>query len=154
MAPSLILSAHTTHQSDKTMGWSPKTDWLDPQNDWSGVTVPPPFFPTFFFFFSCIRGIWKFLGQGLNLSFSCDLHCSGGNTGSLTHCSGWGSNPYLHSNPSHYSRVLNPLCYSRNSWNFLAFMFLFFVDWKNERNIKYSTICHFDSTASYTKACK
>ena len=30
----------------------------------------------FFFFYGHIHGIWKFLGQGLNLSQSCDLHCS------------------------------------------------------------------------------
>ena len=27
----------------------------------------------FFFFFSCTHGIWKFLGQELNLSHTCDL---------------------------------------------------------------------------------
>ena len=31
------------------------------------------FFFIFFFFYSHTRGIWKFLGQGLNPSWSCDL---------------------------------------------------------------------------------
>ena len=40
----------------------------------------------FFFFFGCTCGIWKFVGQGPNLSHSCDDLCYNcGNTGSLTH---------------------------------------------------------------------
>ena len=47
----------------------------------------PPFLPSFHFsFFSCICSIWKFLGQGWNLSHSCDLHYSCSNARSLTHC--------------------------------------------------------------------
>ena len=43
--------------------------------------------PSFFFFlFWLPRGIWKFLGQRSDLSFSCDLCHSCCNTGSLTHC--------------------------------------------------------------------
>ena len=38
------------------------------------------------FFFGCIRGIWRFLGQGMNLSHSFDLHHRCSNTGSLSHC--------------------------------------------------------------------
>ena len=34
---------------------------------------------------SCSHGIWKFPGQGSNLSHSCDLCHSCSNTGSLTH---------------------------------------------------------------------
>ena len=33
--------------------------------------------------YGCIRGMWKFPGQGLNPSHSCDLHCSCGNTRSF-----------------------------------------------------------------------
>ena len=36
--------------------------------------------------------IWRFLGQGLNLSCSCDL---GSNARSLTHCTGLGIEPVL-----------------------------------------------------------
>ena len=38
----------------------------------------------FFFFFSHAHSTWTFPGQGSNLSYSCDLHCSCSNTGSLT----------------------------------------------------------------------
>ena len=38
------------------------------------------FFFFFFFLFSQPCSIWKFPGQGLNPSHSCDLHCSCGNT--------------------------------------------------------------------------
>ena len=34
----------------------------------------------------------EFPGQGSDLGCSCDLHCSCGKTGSLTHCAGRGSN--------------------------------------------------------------
>ena len=40
-------------------------------------------FPHFLFFNGCPHGIWKFLGQGLNLSLSCDLYCGCNNTGSF-----------------------------------------------------------------------
>lgn len=36
------------------------------------------------FFYGCTCGTWKFLGQGLNLRYSCDLHGSCGNTRSFT----------------------------------------------------------------------
>ena len=43
--------------------------------------------PSFFFFlFWLPPGIWQFLGQRSDLSFSCDLCHSCCNTGSLTHC--------------------------------------------------------------------
>ena len=35
------------------------------------------------FFNGCAHGIWKFSGQGVNLSHSCNLCCSCGNTGSF-----------------------------------------------------------------------
>ena len=44
------------------------------------------FFFFFFFFFGCTHGMWKFLGQGLNLHHDSDpSHCSG-DTRSLTYC--------------------------------------------------------------------
>ena len=39
-----------------------------------------------FFLSDCIHGIWKFPGQGSNLSYSCSLCHSCSNAGSLTHC--------------------------------------------------------------------
>ena len=44
------------------------------------------FFSFSFFFNGCTHGVWKFLGQRLNLSCCCNLCCSCGNTRSLTHC--------------------------------------------------------------------
>ena len=38
--------------------------------------------PGFHFFYGCTHSIWKFLGQGLNPSPNCNLHCCCGNTGS------------------------------------------------------------------------
>ena len=46
-----------------------------------------------FFFYGCTYGIWMSLGQGLNLSCSCDLSHSYNNAGSLTHCAGPGIEP-------------------------------------------------------------
>ena len=67
----------------------------------------------FFFFFCCDHGTWKFLGQGLNLSHSCD------NAGSLTY---WGLNT---GDSSHCSWVHNPLCHSRNA-SFKLFYYVSF----------------------------
>ena len=52
-------------------------------------------------------GTWKFPGQGLNLSPSCDLYHSCGHTGSYNSVLGRGSNLYLDSEPSSYSQILN-----------------------------------------------
>ena len=41
----------------------------------------------FFFFLGSTYGIWKFLGQGVNLSQRCDIHHSLSKARSLTHCS-------------------------------------------------------------------
>ena len=49
----------------------------------------------FFSFLDCPHGIWKFLGQGSNLSWSCDLCHSRSNAGSLTTAPGWGSRCFL-----------------------------------------------------------
>ena len=46
------------------------------------------FFFSFFFFFCHTHGIWKFPGQGLNLSCSCDLCHICSNAGSFTYCTG------------------------------------------------------------------
>ena len=51
--------------------------------------------PIFFFFFDCTHGIWKFLGQGSNLSHGFDLLQNCGNTRSSTHCTGQGIEPAL-----------------------------------------------------------
>ena len=45
----------------------------------------------FIFFVGHTHGIWKFLGQGLNLSHSVKLCHSCGNAGSLTHCAAVGT---------------------------------------------------------------
>lgn len=46
----------------------------------------------FIYFFGHTRGIWKFLGPGLNPSGSCNLRCSCRNAGS-NHCSRPGTKP-------------------------------------------------------------
>ena len=45
----------------------------------------PPSLHSFLSFLFCTHGIWKFPGQGLNPSCSCDLHCSCCITGSFSH---------------------------------------------------------------------
>ena len=50
---------------------------------------------TLYFIYSILadtHGMWKFPGQGLNPSCSCDLHYSCSNTGSLIHCARQGTN--------------------------------------------------------------
>ena len=75
------------------------------------------------FFNGLTRGIWKFLGQGLNPGCRCDL-C---NTRSF-HPLHWAGDQSCASavDPSCYSWVLKPLCHSRNS-----FIFLFLFQVKN-----------------------
>ena len=73
------------------------------------------FFFFFFFFFAHPLEKWEFLGQGLKLSCSCNLHHSCGNAGSLSYCAGQGLNPHLCDNLSSCSQVLTPLCHSGNS---------------------------------------
>ena len=51
------------------------------------------FFLSVFFFFCHTHGLWKFLGQGLNLSHSCNLCHSFGNARSLTLCATVGTPP-------------------------------------------------------------
>ena len=45
------------------------------------------------YFNDCSYGIWKFSGQGLNLSCSCDLCHSCGNASPFTQCTGPGIEP-------------------------------------------------------------
>ena len=62
--------------------------------------------------------IWKFPGQGWNLSHSCDLCHNSGNTGSLTHCAGLRIEPAPQQQLELLQRqhwILNPLCHSGNS---------------------------------------
>ena len=85
----------------------------------------------FFFFFSLFShtcSIWKILGQGSNLSLSCDLHHSCSNTGSLTHCAGMGIKPMPQRQPGPLQRqcwILYPLLHSQNS-NLSNFCFVLF----------------------------
>ena len=62
-----------------------------------------------FFFFCCTCLIWKFPGQGLNLSCSCDLCHSCGTCRSLTQFAGQGIEPHW---------ILSLLCHSGNSYFF------------------------------------
>ena len=50
------------------------------KNTFSYITSLSSSQNNFFFFNGCTGGIWKFLGEWLNLSHSCDLSCSCGNT--------------------------------------------------------------------------
>ena len=72
----------------------------------------------FNFFYGLTLSIWKFLGQGLNLSHSCELHCSCGNSRSFNplHRPSWRLNLHLCSDPMHCSWILNPQHHSRNSY--------------------------------------
>ena len=58
--------------------------------------------------------IWKFLGQWLNPSHSCNLWCKCSNARSFNR----GLNLHVSSDPSHCSWIPNPLSPSKNSNNF------------------------------------
>ena len=61
-------------------------------------------------------GIWKFPGQGLNLSHRCDLCCHGGNARSFSPLRrGQGLNLHLCSDASCCTQILNPLRPSGNA---------------------------------------
>ena len=78
-----------------------------------------------FFLNDCAQSIWKFPGQGLNLSLSCYLHHTCDNIRYLTHCTRPGSKPGPEQQPKPCSRILNTLCHSKNSPMFLiAFEFV------------------------------
>ena len=56
-------------------------------NHWATTGTPDIlFYFILFLFFVYTQGIWKFLGQGLNLSHSCSLCCSYGNARAFNHC--------------------------------------------------------------------
>ena len=55
-------------------------------NPWGCYNVSRDVGLFFFFFFGLACGMWKFLGQGLNLCHSSDLSCCSNNGRSLTHC--------------------------------------------------------------------
>ena len=58
-------------------------------------------------FNGCTHGIWKFLGQRLNLSLSCDLCYSCGNTRSF--------NPLCWAGNRTYTSSMTPSCWSQDS---------------------------------------
>ena len=66
---------------------------------------------TFFYCLTC--GIWKFPGQGLNLSHSCS------NTRSLTHCAVQGIEPVPPQWPKPLQLVSQPIAPQWNSTNFV-----------------------------------
>ena len=61
---------------------------------------------SFFFFFFFLAAPWhmEFLGQGSDLSHSCDLSCSCSNAGSLTHC----ARPGIEPRSQHSQDAANP----------------------------------------------
>ena len=81
--------------------------------------IQPEYWPQFrpcrlfcLIFYCCTSGIWKFLGQRLNPSFSCSLCHNCGNArffSSLHQPRDW-----VHGNLSHCSWILNSLCLSRS----------------------------------------
>ena len=93
-----------------------------------------------FFSPSCTCGIWKFLDQGLNSRWSCDLGQIYSNAGSLSHCAGPGIELVP---PQDTSQIINPLSQSKNflftilvptlkseivpKWNFFFFFFFGFL---------------------------
>ena len=77
-------------------------------------------------FFDHIRGIWKFLGQGLNLNHRCNLRWILQPT-----VPGRGLNPHLHGDLSSYSQILNPLSHSGKPYKYfyvhISFFFFLFA---------------------------
>ena len=72
------------------------------------VEVPLSFI---YLFYSRTRGVWKFSGQGLNLSHSCS-HASRSFNPLMSH---WGLNPCLRINPSHCRQILNLMRHGDNA---------------------------------------
>ena len=62
----------------------------------SSTTRPPEYSCFYFFFFGHPETYRVPGGQGLDLSHICDLHCSCGTAGSLTHCAELGIEPVTH----------------------------------------------------------
>ena len=77
------------------------------------ATMGIPRFFIFLNFYVRIRSIWKFPGQELNPSCATAVAMPD----SLTQCARPGSNLRLCRDLSHYSRILNPLCHSGNSYS-------------------------------------
>ena len=73
------------------------------------------FFVHLILFCGCTHDIWKFPGQGLNLSRTCNLCHSCSNAGSLNHRAGLGIKPTAPCNWRGCCWILNALCQSRNS---------------------------------------
>ena len=74
--------------------------YVAPSSIYGHTTLNSPNF-IFLFFIGHTHSMWKFPDQGLNPSQSCKT------LDPLTHCTKWGSNPHLCSDPSHGSRILN-----------------------------------------------
>ena len=73
----------------------------------------------YFYIFGCNFGLWKFPGQGSNLSCSCNLRQSCSNTGFLTPCAGPEMEPMLQCQLKplqRQQRILHRLCHSRNAF--------------------------------------
>ena len=71
----------------------------------------------FSFFYGCTHGMWKFLTQGQNPSWSCSLCYSCSNARSLTQCMGLGLNQHLHRHkPDH--RLTVP------QWELFKFLYI------------------------------
>ena len=109
---------HVLHQSVSNFHIYPVFQAvLSTMQDVEGRVSPEPVLKGIFFFFNGhTHNIWKFPGKGSNPSNSCDLCHSCSNVGSfnLLHW-GRGSNPFLCSDLSCCSQILNLLCHSGNS---------------------------------------
>ena len=77
----------------------------------------------FFFFLRLTYGIWKFLGQGLNPSHSCDLCCHCDNAASLTHCTTVGA-PTMGIFEKHCLRKISIIPYTTAISHFKIFFYL------------------------------
>ena len=92
---------------------------------WSSLRLHPylsyDFLFCFFLFYDQTCGIWKFLDQGLKPSCSYNLRIL------LTHCPGWGLNPYLHRDPSHCSQTLNALNHRNTSPELFCVAFIYLL---------------------------
>ena len=98
----------------------------------------------FFFFYGCTSGMWKFLGQGLNLFLSCDLHHSawrGLNSAStatqatairfLTHCATVGTPEMcwiFNKHPTHTKGDDNVVCFFEYKWSLLIAVMMIWYD--------------------------
>ena len=79
---------------------------------WRVTSVGSISFLSFFFFFLATPMPYKFPGQGLNQTHSCNLHHSCSNARSLVYCARLGIGPVL---PQRQHQILSLLCHSGNS---------------------------------------